>query len=222
VRSSLCNFFSCYKTQQLILGTGIAIWCLTEPHWTRAPYVPVCPSVQHIFIRPSVRLSICLPVRLSICPTSVHLSMCLTVCPSFNIANRNTPHINSSVCLFICSSVILSYIYASVHSPCVCLSFFQHIKRSYCTYRSICPTSLCLYFHLPACPSCSIASKSTPQIRSTVLLCAISASVYISLCLVCLSLLQHSHRSFHLSACPSFCINLSVNFPCVCLPFPLI
>ncbi len=24
---------SCYKTQQLILGTGIAIWWLTEPHW---------------------------------------------------------------------------------------------------------------------------------------------------------------------------------------------
>jgi hypothetical protein len=25
--------FSYYKTQQLILGTGIAIWWLTEPHW---------------------------------------------------------------------------------------------------------------------------------------------------------------------------------------------
>jgi hypothetical protein len=24
--------FSCFKTQQLILGTGIAIWWLTEPH----------------------------------------------------------------------------------------------------------------------------------------------------------------------------------------------
>jgi hypothetical protein len=32
VRSSLCNFFSCYETQQLILGTGTAIWWLTEPH----------------------------------------------------------------------------------------------------------------------------------------------------------------------------------------------
>jgi hypothetical protein len=25
--------FSCYETQQLILGTGTAIWWLTEPHW---------------------------------------------------------------------------------------------------------------------------------------------------------------------------------------------
>jgi hypothetical protein len=30
--SSLQKIFSCYKTQQLILGTGIAIWWLTEPH----------------------------------------------------------------------------------------------------------------------------------------------------------------------------------------------
>jgi hypothetical protein len=29
---SLQKIFSCYKTQQLILGTGIAIWWLTEPH----------------------------------------------------------------------------------------------------------------------------------------------------------------------------------------------
>jgi len=33
VRSSLCKFFSCYETQQLILGTGIAIWWVTEPHF---------------------------------------------------------------------------------------------------------------------------------------------------------------------------------------------
>ncbi len=26
------NFFSCYETQQLILGTGTAIWWVTEPH----------------------------------------------------------------------------------------------------------------------------------------------------------------------------------------------
>jgi hypothetical protein len=31
---SLQIFFSCYETQQLILGTGTAIWRLTEPHWT--------------------------------------------------------------------------------------------------------------------------------------------------------------------------------------------
>jgi hypothetical protein len=24
---------SCYETQQLILGTGTAIWWVTEPHW---------------------------------------------------------------------------------------------------------------------------------------------------------------------------------------------
>jgi hypothetical protein len=29
---SLQKNLSCYKTQQLILGTGIAIWWLTEPH----------------------------------------------------------------------------------------------------------------------------------------------------------------------------------------------
>ncbi len=26
-------FFSCYETQQLILGTGAAIWWVTEPNW---------------------------------------------------------------------------------------------------------------------------------------------------------------------------------------------
>jgi len=29
MQSSLCNFFSCYETQQLILGTGTAIWWVT-------------------------------------------------------------------------------------------------------------------------------------------------------------------------------------------------
>ncbi len=27
------NFFSYYETQQLILGTGTAIWWVTEPHY---------------------------------------------------------------------------------------------------------------------------------------------------------------------------------------------
>jgi hypothetical protein len=31
----LKNFFSCYETQQLILGTGTAIWWVTEPHCVR-------------------------------------------------------------------------------------------------------------------------------------------------------------------------------------------
>jgi len=30
---SLQNVFSCYETQQLILGTGTAIWRETEPHY---------------------------------------------------------------------------------------------------------------------------------------------------------------------------------------------
>ena len=29
---SLQNVFTCYETQQLILGTGTAIWWVTEPH----------------------------------------------------------------------------------------------------------------------------------------------------------------------------------------------
>ncbi len=29
---SLQTFFTCYETQQLILGTGTAIWWVTEPH----------------------------------------------------------------------------------------------------------------------------------------------------------------------------------------------
>jgi hypothetical protein len=29
---TLQNFFSCNETQQLILGTGTAIWWVTEPH----------------------------------------------------------------------------------------------------------------------------------------------------------------------------------------------
>ncbi len=30
------QFFSCYETQQLILGTGTAIWWVTEPHYNLA------------------------------------------------------------------------------------------------------------------------------------------------------------------------------------------
>ncbi len=30
---SLQIFFCYYETQQLILGTGTAIWWVTEPHW---------------------------------------------------------------------------------------------------------------------------------------------------------------------------------------------
>jgi hypothetical protein len=30
---SLQKLFSCYETKQLILGTGTAIWWMTEPHW---------------------------------------------------------------------------------------------------------------------------------------------------------------------------------------------
>ncbi len=36
---SLQKKFSFYKTQQLILGTGIAIWWLTEPHYSAFCYV---------------------------------------------------------------------------------------------------------------------------------------------------------------------------------------
>jgi hypothetical protein len=31
---SLQKKFSCYETQQLILGTGTAIWWMTEPHYS--------------------------------------------------------------------------------------------------------------------------------------------------------------------------------------------
>ncbi len=30
---SLQKIFTCYETQQLILGTGTAIWWVTEPHY---------------------------------------------------------------------------------------------------------------------------------------------------------------------------------------------
>jgi hypothetical protein len=33
---SLQKFFSSHETQQLILGTGTAIWWVTEPHYTDA------------------------------------------------------------------------------------------------------------------------------------------------------------------------------------------
>jgi hypothetical protein len=36
---SLQKNFSGYETQQLILGTGTAIWWVTEPHW---PQVAAC------------------------------------------------------------------------------------------------------------------------------------------------------------------------------------
>jgi hypothetical protein len=32
---SLQKNFSCYETEQLILGTGTAIWWLTEPHFIK-------------------------------------------------------------------------------------------------------------------------------------------------------------------------------------------
>jgi hypothetical protein len=33
----LQKIFSCYETQQLILGTGTAIWWVTEPHYLIRP-----------------------------------------------------------------------------------------------------------------------------------------------------------------------------------------
>ncbi len=48
---SLRKNFSCYKTQQLILGIGIAIWWLTEPH------LMVKPNITSIKIQiPKVRV----------------------------------------------------------------------------------------------------------------------------------------------------------------------
>ncbi len=41
MRSSFCNFFSCYETQQLIPGTGTAIWWVTEPHCLETFFVLV-------------------------------------------------------------------------------------------------------------------------------------------------------------------------------------
>jgi hypothetical protein len=37
---SLQKNFSCYETQQLILGTGTAIWWLTEPHLEQGLSLP--------------------------------------------------------------------------------------------------------------------------------------------------------------------------------------
>jgi hypothetical protein len=34
--------FSCYEKQQLILGTGTAIWWVTEPHWKPWQVIVVC------------------------------------------------------------------------------------------------------------------------------------------------------------------------------------
>jgi hypothetical protein len=47
---SLQKNFSCYVTQQLILGTGTAIWWVTEPHW---PSKLECLSVLLIIISAS-------------------------------------------------------------------------------------------------------------------------------------------------------------------------
>jgi len=33
---SLQKKLSCYETQQLVLGTGTAIWWLTEPRWPKS------------------------------------------------------------------------------------------------------------------------------------------------------------------------------------------
>ncbi len=43
---SLQIFFSCYETQQFILGTGTAIWWLTEPHWYtyKKVFITLCPG----------------------------------------------------------------------------------------------------------------------------------------------------------------------------------
>jgi hypothetical protein len=49
VRSSLCKKISCYETQQPILGTGAAIWWVTEPHYGRRIllYTPKLMVPQH-------------------------------------------------------------------------------------------------------------------------------------------------------------------------------
>jgi hypothetical protein len=46
---SLCvllfaKFFSCYETQQLKLGTGTAIWWVTEPHYGRKKFYKTAPE----------------------------------------------------------------------------------------------------------------------------------------------------------------------------------
>ena len=48
---SLQNIFSCYKTQQLILGTGIAIWWLTEPHYAEFSGAGYGVSVQQCYFK---------------------------------------------------------------------------------------------------------------------------------------------------------------------------
>ncbi len=55
MRSSLCNFFSCCETQQLILGTGTAISWVTEPHYVIA-------SDTHILMLSVIMLSVVIPI----------------------------------------------------------------------------------------------------------------------------------------------------------------
>jgi hypothetical protein len=43
---SLQKILSCYETQLLILGTGTAIWWVTEPHWNKLVKIQV-PYSQH-------------------------------------------------------------------------------------------------------------------------------------------------------------------------------
>jgi hypothetical protein len=50
---SLQKKFSCYETQQLILGTGTAIWWVTEPH-----YVVLCITTLSITVLDTALLNV--------------------------------------------------------------------------------------------------------------------------------------------------------------------
>jgi hypothetical protein len=47
---SLQKIFSCYETQQLILGTGNAIWWVTEPHYAKCRHAECGYAECHMLI----------------------------------------------------------------------------------------------------------------------------------------------------------------------------
>jgi hypothetical protein len=107
-----------------------------NPNYNELFYVKWMPPKS---VRPFIRLCLHLPVDcVSVCPVSINLSICLSICPSVCLSISTSESVRLSVCpsihLSVCQSVCLS----------VCLSLCPSVRPF------ICP-SVCLFSWLAGC-----------------------------------------------------------------------
>jgi len=153
-------------------------------------------------VRPSICLSVCSLLRLSVhlslylssvCLSFVSLSLCRSIYPSRLFLSVN---IYLSLCLFI-TSTINTFLCLSVHCQYVCLPIHLSVFYPY----------VCLYINMPV--YLSICLSSYPFVCLSI---HMSVSSLVHLCIylsVCQSICQSVCPSIGLSLCLSIC-------PCVC------